>query len=120
MTIFRKYFLKEFFRYFSIVLLAITSISVVAEFFDKVRDFYAHKAPALLIIQYLLLQTPRVILYALPFASLFSILITLGIASKWREIVVIKASGSSTRKLFSGFLLLGLLIITRRSRSSRR
>lgn len=110
MTIFRKYFLKEFFRYFSIVLLAITSISVVAEFFDKVRDFYAHKAPALLIIQYLLLQTPRVILYALPFASLFSILITLGIASKWREIVVIKASGSSTRKLFSGFLLLGLLI----------
>jgi len=49
-------------------------------------------------------------LYAMPFASLFSILITIGIASKWKEIIVIKSSGSSTRRLFSSFLLLGLIL----------
>ncbi|HDN95086.1 MAG TPA: LptF/LptG family permease, partial [Nitrospirae bacterium] len=59
---------------------------------------------------YLLLQTPRVILFALPFASLFSILMTLGMASKWKETITIRASGGSTKRVFSFFLVLGLII----------
>lgn len=110
MKIFQKYFLKEFFKYFTIVLLTLTAVSIVAEFFDKAPEFYTKKPPVSVIIQYLLLQTPRVILYAMPFASLFSILITVGIASKWRETVVIKASGISAKKLFSSFLLLGFIL----------
>lgn len=110
MNIFRKYFFKEFFKYFIFVLLGFTAISIVAEFFDKATEFYREKPPVYLIIQYLLLQSPRIMLYALPFASLFSILITIGVASKWGETVIIKASGSSTKKLFSGFLILGAVI----------
>lgn len=110
MNIFRKYFLKEFLKYFSLILLTLTAIAVISEFFDKSPEFYAHKPPVFLIIQYLLLQSPKVILYVLPFASLFSILITIGIASKWRETTVIKASGCSTKKMFSMFIILGLLI----------
>ena len=110
MKIFRKYFFKEFFKFFTTILLSFTAIAIVAEFFDKAPEFYTEKPPIHLIAQYLLLQTPRIILYALPFASLFSILITLGIASKWRETVIIKASGCSTKKFFSCFLALGLLI----------
>jgi len=110
MKIFRRYFLKEFFKFFIIVLVSFTAISIVAEFFDKASEFYSAKPPLYLIIKYLLLQAPRVILYALPFASLFSILITIGMASKWRETVIIKASGASTKKLFSSFLVLGLII----------
>jgi lipopolysaccharide export LptBFGC system permease protein LptF len=83
--ILRRYFLKEFFKYFFIVLLTLTAISVVAEFFDKAPEFYSKEPPITLVIQYLLLQSPRFILYALPFASLFSVLITIGIASKWRD-----------------------------------
>ncbi len=110
MKIFRKYFLKEFFKFFAIILLGFTAISIVAEFFDKAPEFYSEKPSVLLIVQYLILQTPRIMLYALPFTSLFSILITIGISSKWRETVVIKASGGSTKKLFSFFLLLGVFI----------
>ncbi len=110
MTILRKYFIKEFFKFFIIMLITFTAISVVAEFFDKATEFYSEKPPVILILKYLLLQTPGVILYALPFASLFSILITIGMASKWRETIIIKASGSSTKKLFSSFLLLGVII----------
>ncbi len=110
MNIFRKYFFKEFFKFFTTILLSFTAIAIVAEFFDKAPEFYAEKPPIYLIAQYLLLQTPRIILYALPFASLFSILITLGIASKWRETVIIKASGCSTKKFFSCFLALGVAI----------
>ncbi|RJR15243.1 MAG: LptF/LptG family permease [Nitrospiraceae bacterium] len=110
MKIFRRYFLKEFSRFFIIVLVSFTAISIVAEFFDKAAEFYAEKPPVSMVIKYLLLQTPRVILYALPFASLFSILITIGMASKWRETVIIKASGASMKKLFSSFLILGIFI----------
>ncbi|MBI4683559.1 MAG: LptF/LptG family permease [Nitrospirae bacterium] len=110
MKIFRKYFLREFFKFFFIFLLSFTAISIVAEFFDKATEFYNEKPSTLLIIQYLLLQSPRVVLYALPFASLFSILITIGMASKWRETIVIKAAGCSTKNLFSYFLVLGAAI----------
>jgi lipopolysaccharide export system permease protein len=110
MTILRKYFIKEFFKFFIMILLGFTAISIVAEFFDKVNEFYTHNPPASVILQYLLLQTPGVMLYALPFASLFSILISIGMASKWKEIVVIKASGSSTKRLFTSFLVLGIIL----------
>ena len=110
MTIFRRYFIKEFFKFFVIILICFTAISNVAEFLRLVDEFYDQRAPVYLIFEYLLLQSPRVILYALPFASLFSILITIGIASKWRETIVVRASGGSTKKLFSSFLLIGLII----------
>lgn len=109
MKILRRYFLKEFFKYFTMILLGFTAMSIVAEFFDKVNEFYNHPTPVIVIIQYLLLQTPGVILYALPFASLFSVLITIGISSKWKEIVVIKASGSNTKRLFTSFLAVGII-----------
>jgi lipopolysaccharide export system permease protein len=110
MTIFRKYFLTEFLKYFVIFILSFSAIATIAEFFDKADEFYSHQPSLYLIAKYLLLQTPRVMLYALPFASLFSILITIGLASKWRETIIIKASGSSTKKLFSYFLFMGVFI----------
>ncbi len=110
MKILRRYFLKEFFRYFIIIVVSFTAISTAVEFLDKAGEFYSENPPLYLIIEYLLLQTPRVILYALPFASLFSILITIGIASRWRETIIIRASGGSARRLFSGFLVIGIII----------
>ncbi|MEN8262238.1 MAG: LptF/LptG family permease [Nitrospirota bacterium] len=110
MNILRRYFFKEFFKYFFIIIFTFTAISIVVEFFDKASEFYSHKPSVTSVIQYLLLQSPRVILYALPFASMFSILITIGIASRWRETIIIKAAGSSTKKLFSSFLILGAVI----------
>jgi len=110
MKTFRRYFIKEFLKFFVIILICFTALSNVAEFLRLVDEFYDQKASVYLIFEYLLLQSPRVILYALPFASLFSILITIGIASKWRETIVVRASGGSTKKLFSSFLLMGLII----------
>lgn len=110
MTILRRYFIKEFFKFFVIILICFTAISNIAEFLRLVDELYDNRAPVHLILEYLFLQSPRVILYALPFASLFSILITIGISSKYRETIVVKASGGSIKKLFSSFLLIGLLI----------
>ncbi|MBI4654291.1 MAG: LptF/LptG family permease [Nitrospirae bacterium] len=110
MRILFKYFLKEFLKFFSIIIFAITAILLIAEFFDKVDEFYAKNPPVYLVLEYLLLQSPRFLLFASPPASLLSILLTIGIASKWRETVVIQASGESIRRVFSYFLIIGVVI----------
>lgn len=110
MRILLRYFLKEFFRFFFIILLGTTAILLVAEFFDKMDEFYSKKPPFHLILQYLLLQAPRALLLVSPVASLLSVLFTIGIASKWRETVAVRAAGGSIKRLFLSFLWLGVLI----------
>jgi lipopolysaccharide export system permease protein len=110
MRILLRYFLKEFFKFFIICLLGMTAILLVAEFFDKMDEFYTKKPPLSLMFQYLLLQTPKSLLLVSPIASLLSILFTVGIASKWKETIAIKASGGSIKRLFASFLTLGIII----------
>jgi len=110
MRILLRYFLKEFFKFFVICLFGMTAILLVAEFFDKMDEFYAKKPPLSLMFQYLLLQAPKSLLSVSPIASLLSILFTVGIASKWKETVAIKASGGSLKRLFAYFLTLGIII----------
>ena len=110
MKILSKYFLKEFLKFFFIILLVLTAILLVAEFFDKVNEFYSQKPPAYLVIEYLLLQCPKFLLFASPAASLLAILLTIGIAMKWKETVVIQASGLSLKKFFSSFIVTGIII----------
>ena len=102
--------MKEFFKFFIVCVTGITAILVVAEFFDKFDEFYSQKTPVYLVFQYLLLQFPKSFLLASPIASLLSILLTIGMASKWKETVAIRASGGSIKKLFSYFLAIGIAL----------
>jgi len=110
MRIIRRYFFREFIRYFFIVLLTSSAIMMVAEFFDKADEFYSRKASFGIVMQYLLLLTPKFLVYSLPISSLLSMLITTGIAAKWNETTTVRASGGSLKRLFSSFLIMGLLI----------
>jgi len=110
MKILKRYFLKEFLKFFFIILLGLTGILLVIEFFDKVDEFYVHHPPIYLVFEYLLLQCPRFLWFASPPSSLLSILITIGIALKWRETTVIQASGGSMKKLSLPFLAIGIII----------
>jgi lipopolysaccharide export system permease protein len=110
MRIIRRYFLREFMKYFLIVLLTSSAIMMVAEFFDKADEFYSRKASFGIVMQYLLLLIPKFLVYSLPISSLLSMLITTGIASKWNETITVRASGGSLKRLFSSFLIMGILI----------
>ncbi|MBI5026305.1 MAG: LptF/LptG family permease [Nitrospirae bacterium] len=110
MRLLRRYFLKEFFKFFILSLLSLTVVFLLVEFFDKVDEFYPRRPPIYLVIWYLLLLAPKFLLFASPMAALLSILLILGMATKWKEIVAIKASGGSLKKLFSSFLILGIVV----------
>ncbi|MBI4843093.1 MAG: LptF/LptG family permease [Nitrospirae bacterium] len=107
MKILRRYFLKEFFKFFAIFVLSLTAILIIAEFFDKTDEFYKNGSPFGLIFLYLMLNCPKFLLYASPMASLFSVLLTIGISSNQKETIAVKAGGGSLKKLFSYFLILG-------------
>jgi len=110
MKIIVRYFLKEFLRFFIICFVGMLAILMIAEFFDKVDEFYAAKAPFYLVLEYLLLHTPKQLILASPVASLLSVLLTIGMASKWKETVAIRASGGSLKRLFLSFLIIGVVI----------
>ncbi len=110
MKIILRYFLKEFLRFFLICFFGMLAILMIAEFFDKVDEFYAKKAPFYLVLEYLLLHTPKQLILASPIASLLSVLLTIGMASKWKETVAIRAAGGSLKTLFLSFLLAGVAI----------
>lgn len=110
MRVIRRYFLIEFFKYFSIIILTLSGIMMIAEFFDKANEFYSDTADFIAVIQYLLLLTPRFLVYSSPIASLLSILIIIGIASRWGETITLRASGVSLRRHFSSFLIVSLFI----------
>ncbi|MBI4680201.1 MAG: LptF/LptG family permease, partial [Nitrospirae bacterium] len=55
-------------------------------------------------------QIPRSVLWASPFASLISILFTIGMAAKWKETIAVRAAGGSLKKVMSPFLMLGIII----------
>lgn len=110
MRILRRYFLKEFFKFFILSLLSITVVFLLVEFFNRVDDFYPKRPPVYLVIWYLLLLVPEFLFFVSPLAALLSILLTLGMATRWKEIVAIKASGGSLKKLFSSFLILGIVL----------
>ncbi|MBI4698095.1 MAG: LptF/LptG family permease [Nitrospirae bacterium] len=110
MKILTKYFLREYLKFYIICLTGVTAILLVAEFFDKIDEFSSHRTPLLTVFEYLVLQVPKSLMWVSPAASLLSILFTVGMASKWKEIVTIKAASCSRKKMFAPFLVLGVLV----------
>lgn len=110
MRVIKRYFLSGFFKYFFIIILTLSGIMMIAEFFDKADEFYSDKTDFITVIQYLLLLTPRFLVYSSPIASLLSILIIIGISSRWGETIALRAAGESMRRHFSSFLIISLFI----------
>jgi lipopolysaccharide export system permease protein len=105
-----RYYLREFFRFFFLSTAALSGIFVVVDFLGELDIIYEKKPPLSLIVLYFLLFIPKTIFLILPMACLFSVLLVFGLASKWKEIVAIRALGGSLKKLSLHFFLTGILI----------
>ena len=108
MKILTRYYLKEFFRYLAASLAILASIFMLLEFIGEINDIYEDKPAITLVLIYFALRVPRFILFVLPMASLFSTLLTIGFASKWKEMVAIKSAGGGVKKVFSPFIVVGI------------
>lgn len=110
MQVIKKYYLSEYFRYLAVGLIGMALLFVLMDFIGEFDDFIQKKPPLTLILAYLILRLPKFVLFILPMASLFSVLLVIGISSKWKEIIAIKAMGGSLKKFFSIFLVIGAIL----------
>lgn len=105
------YIAKRFAVNLSLILLAVSVIILLADYVEVLRRFAdAEGFDALLGLQIALMRVPHLIDIALPFAFLFSALLTLLSLSRRLELVVARASGVSAWGVLRGPLAVAMLV----------
>ena len=85
-------------------------IYIVVLFFQKMSLFVEHKAPASLMVEYLLYKIPETAFqWTLPYAVLLSTLLALGLLSSHSEITAMKAGGVSLYRITFPLIFFALI-----------
>jgi len=109
-AIIRKYYLREFFKLFSIIALGLGLISSLMELVDKIEGFMQQNPSVIVLMRYSALNVPRYLVYLMPVSALISGLFVFGQAGKRKETVAIKAAGGSMKGLLVPFVITGVCL----------
>jgi lipopolysaccharide export system permease protein len=108
MRLMRGYYMKEFAKLLGIVAFGFALIFSLLDLIDKIDDFAPGRMSLVDFIYYAALNLPKYLYYLLPMSLLICSLFVFSQASRYREIVVLKAAGGRLKVLFSQFILLGV------------
>jgi lipopolysaccharide export system permease protein len=98
--ILHRYVIQEFLRILGLSFSGLILAYVVILFFQRMPLFVEKKAPASLMVEYLLYKIPEATFqWTLPFAVLLSTLLALGLLSSHSEITAMKAGGISLYRI---------------------
>ncbi|MFH1621522.1 MAG: LPS export ABC transporter permease LptF [Candidatus Omnitrophota bacterium] len=109
MRIVHNYLLKEFFAAFVLALLILTFVTILGNIVYLVGLIMTKGIPASIILRLFLYTLPYSLQFILPIAIMAGLLLSLGRLSSDNEIISIQASGMSTFKLITPFLILGII-----------
>lgn len=110
MGIIQRYYLREFFKLFTIIALGLGIISSLMELIDKIEGFLLHSSSIATLVRYSALNVPRYLVYLMPASALVSSLFIFGQAGRRKETVAIKAAGGSTKGLLVPFVYTGVFL----------
>ncbi len=110
MNIIGRYVIGQFMRVFTLCMAAATGLFLVIDFFEKIGGFSRYDPPAGAVAAYFLFKLPRVIAEVYPAVALISVLITLGLLARHREVLALSTCGVSTWQLATPLLVATLLI----------
>lgn len=109
MKILRNYILKEFLTVFGFSFLIINIFFLGGSLY-KISDLIIRKGvPVVSALKVFYFVAPRISEYTIPLAFLFAILLAIGRLIVDNELVAMQSSGISLIKIFSIFLLIGLI-----------
>jgi lipopolysaccharide export system permease protein len=100
---------KEFLRVWGLTFGALLLVSQLIEVFYRLRRYAGHAMPFDAFAAYLLLHLPQTLLILMPITVLLASIMTLGLLSKRREVLAMRALGLSPLYLAAPILLFGLL-----------
>jgi lipopolysaccharide export system permease protein len=95
LSIVSAYLRWEFLRFFFLSLALFLVLALLVDFFDRLDYLVKYKADAFTICQYFLFKLPLLVTQTAPVAALTASLISLGLLSRHREILALKACGVS-------------------------
>jgi lipopolysaccharide export system permease protein len=106
-----RYIIREYLKIFALSLGSLMLIYIVVLFFQKMSTFNKYQAPFYLMFEYLLYKVPEATFqWTIPYAALFSTLLTLGMLSRHSEITAFKAGGISLYRITLPLIFIVLII----------
>ncbi len=110
MNILDKYILKEFIKIFTLILVSLIALYLIADFFERIRMFLSNHATLGQMVFYSFLSTPMILSQMLPISVLLGTLLSFGILSKNCEITAMKSNGVSLYRISLPVIILSFVI----------
>src|ERR1051326_158733 len=108
MRILERYLLREFLIPLAYCIFAFMLIMVVYDLFDNLPDFIQWRTPLSDVTWYYLTKTPGNVALTLPMAMLLALLYCLAMFAKNNELIAMRASGLSLRRLMLPYVAVGV------------
>lgn len=108
MPIIPKYLTKEILKQFAIVMMAVISIYVLVDFFEKSDKFLKSGIPMARALTFFSLNIPLIISQIAPVGMLLSIIIVFSLMNRNNELLALKSGGVSFYTLLRPVLVMGV------------
>lgn len=106
-----RYVAREFLKLIGFLLFFFLALYFVVDFLEQnTRYFPKYKATGSVILEYYIVQIPKMVVDLLPFTILFASIICLWIFSRSGEISAMRAAGMSVFRICSPMLLIGAFL----------
>ena len=105
-----RYIAHSYLGFFVLIMLAFTSIFVLAEFMDLFDDIQHNKVKGKVVVHYYAYHIFQILHLVSPVAVLVGVLVTLGVLARRNEITAMKAGGISVYRTVAPLIGLGLLM----------
>ncbi len=110
MNILDRYCLKEFLRYFAMLVISLVSLYVIVDFFERIRMFFSNQATINQVLAFYLFSIPFFVWQIMPVGVLIASFATFGSLSRNNEIVAMKACGINLYRIALSVISFAILI----------
>lgn len=104
-----RYYINYFERMVFLAIGSVIFVFILVNFFERLDNFMAKKSPPGAIVEFYLYQIPYLFVLLLPVAGLLASFFSIGESARKNEVLVLVTSGVSLYRLFSPFIVLGVI-----------
>ncbi len=108
MSIISKYLTREILKQFGIVMMAVVSIYLIVDFFEKSDNLMKAGIPLSRVVTFFALNIPFILSQIAPVGMLLSIIIVFSLMNKNNELLALKSGGVSFYILMRPVLIMGI------------
>lgn len=110
MRILAEYLIREFLRYFGLLLGIFTFIYLLIDFLDHIDNFLNYKSTFMEVLWYYIYKTPFILIQMSSISVLLTVIIVLSQMNRSNEITALKAGGVSVFRLSLPLILMALVV----------